>query len=638
MVRRLLVENPAAIEERPGGQWLPALAARCGNTELVRYLVEYSRASFDQPEENGRTILHAAVESGNPELVQYLTERVGMSPLTGDCKQLTPYELAEQLRGQKEAEGAGIADGYARIVAYFEQYCGFSLKEAYKNPILTGMHPDPSIVRVGDDFYMVNSSFLFFPCIPISHSRDLIHWEVIGHAITNPEWSGLGELEGGRGYWAPDISYSNGRFYITATYRRNDVPEAAEAYAPNATPYRRQMIVSAERPEGPYSRPVFLEEDGIDPSLFTDTDGKRYLLLNRGARIFEVDPDEGRQLSEAVLLYYGHQKRAPEGAHLLKKDGWYYLFQAEGGTGPGHRISVSRSADLFGVYTPCPYNPILRQQDPGAAIQRCGHGKPVLAPDGMWYMVYLCGRQLEGRYSILGRETALDRITWTEDGWPLVNGLQGPSVLAKKPALPQVAYPPEGKGFGTDGVLSGEWVTVREPEEAFAELREDGLWLKGSRTVLSDRKARNLLLRRQTAFSFTAETVLDAGTLREGQHAGLTCYYDENSYLLFGVFCRGGAFSLRVQEHVDCDTRDSFVTELSGAGEVTLRCETEGLSRRFYRIEGEQKQLLGTLERVTYLCDEGLKKGKRFTGAMVGVYAYTGEEENRVRFAKFTMQ
>lgn len=637
-VRRLLLENPAAIEERPEGQWLPALAARCGDTELVRYLVEYSRASFDQPEENGRTILHAAVESGNPELVRYLVERVGMSPVTGDRELLTPYELAEQLRKQKEAEGGEEADGYARIVDYFERYCGFSLQDAYKNPILTGMHPDPSIVRVGDDFYMVNSSFLFFPCIPISHSRDLIHWEVIGHAITNPEWSGLGELEGGRGYWAPDISYSNGRFYITATYRRNDVPEAAETYAQNATPYRRQMIVSSERPEGPYSKPVFLEEDGIDPSLFTDTDGKRYLLLNRGARIFEVDPDEGRQLSEAVLLYYGHQKRAPEGAHLLKKDGWYYLFQAEGGTGPGHRISVSRSAELFGVYTPCPYNPILRQQDPGAAIQRCGHGKPVLAPDGAWYMVYLCGRQLEGKYSMLGRETALDRITWTEDGWPLVNGLQGPSVLAKKPPLPQAVYPSEGDGFGMDGRLSREWVTVREPEEAFAELREDGLWLKGSKTALSDRRARNLLLRRQTAFSFLAETVLDAGTLREGQNAGLTCYYDENSYLIFGVFRQNGACLLKVQEHVDCDTWDSFVTELSEAGEVTLCCETEGLSRSFYRRTGEQKQLLGTLERVTYLCDEGLKKGKRFTGAMVGVYAETGAEENRIRFADFAVR
>lgn len=150
----------------------------------------------------------------------------------------------------------------------------------YANPIRHGFFPDPSIIRVNDDYYMVNSSFIFFPCIPVSHSTDLVHWQIIAHAVLNPDWSELGALDSGRGYWAPDTSYDNGRFYITATYRHND----------GGAILRRQMIVSSERPEGPYSKPVFIEEDGIDPSLFHEN-GRHYMLLNRGARIFELSED-----------------------------------------------------------------------------------------------------------------------------------------------------------------------------------------------------------------------------------------------------------------------------------------------------------------------------------------------------------
>ena len=625
MVRRILIENPACIDDKPDGLWLPYLAARLGQTDIVKYIVEYSRASFNETDENCRTMLHFAVESGNLELVKYLTEKVGLSPLAGDSNLITPYELAAEL-------------GHSVLVHYFEEYCGFSLADSYKNPILTGMHPDPSIVCVGDDFYMVNSSFVFFPCIPISHSKDLIHWEVIGHAITNPAWSGLGHLEGGRGYWAPDISYYDGKFYITATYRQNDTVDDVDSYAWNATPYRRQMVVSSERPEGPYSEPAFIDEDGIDPSIFTDDDGKRYMLLNRGARIFEISPDGKKQLSEAKLLYYGHNKRAPEGSHLLKKDGWYYLFQAEGGTGMGHRISVARSRELFGNYEPCPFNPIMRQEDPKQVIQRCGHGKPVCTPKGEWYMVYLCGRQVDGKWSLLGRETALDKITWTADGWPMVNNLQGPSALAKKPELPAFEAPEASSEFGGQP-LGPQWVTVREPEENFAEVREDGVYLLGSRDDLCEVSARNLLLQRQKFFNFSAETKLSFAPLQDGQDAGMTCYYDENTYLKFGVFRNGGKTILKVQEHVDNDTWDSFAVELPDAEkEIVLKCDTKGLERTFsYRqCEASEDKFIpvGTLLNVYYLCDEGIKRGKRFTGAMIGVYVHGDDVRVPIRYFK----
>lgn len=628
IVQQILIENPSKIEERPSGIWLPFLAARLGREEIVRYFVEYSRASFNERDADNRTILHYAVESGKLSLVQYLTERVGNSPVDGDIHRKTPFQLACE-RNLKHIE------------AYFEEFCGCSLDQMYQNPILTGMYPDPSIICVGEDFYMVNSSFIYFPCIPISHSRDLIHWQTIGHAVTNPEWAELDNLEGGRGYWAPDISFYQGKYYITATYRLNDTGNV----------YRRQMVVSSEKPEGPYSKPVFIDEDGIDPSIFTDDDGKRYMLLNRGARIFEISPDGKEKCSEAKLLYYGTQKRAPEGAHLLKKDGWYYLFQAEGGTGPGHRITVSRSRELFGIYKPCPYNPIMRQKDEHAAIQRCGHGKPVQTPNGEWFMVYLCGRQIDRKYSILGRETALDPITWTADGWPIVNQLQGPSVLQKKPRLPEYIFEEPQKAFWESGILSPEWVTPRPPEPDAIHFYDGCLRLKGSSQPLSTKAARNILLCRQKHFCFTFQADIRLPEMKEGQECGITCYYDENTYLTFGFIKEKEQIQLQIKEHIGDQNRSYPITTDIKFQENTLyklQVETNYLKRSFFLakcsmssnegIEKKQEnknqsnELCLVLSDVNYLCDEGLSVGKRFTGAMVGLYAYSGKAELYVDF------
>ncbi|MGN1149069.1 MAG: family 43 glycosylhydrolase [Lachnospiraceae bacterium] len=618
-VERMLIENPPVIDEKnEEGLPMSFVAARTGNLSIVKYIVEYSRASMNVVDDRHRNILHYAVLSGNLELVRYLVERVGMSPVSGDSDLITPYELAHN-------------SGFTDIEAYFAKVTGFAYEEAYRNPIRTGFYPDPSIVRVGEDYYMVNSSFVFFPCIPISHSTDLIHWEIIGYAITNPEWAQLDELEGGRGYWAPDISYYKGRFYICATYRLNDT----------GTVYRKQMVVSSEKPEGPYSKPVFLDEDGIDPSIFTDDDGRRYMLLNRGARIFEISEDATRQISPATLLFYGDQKRAPEGPHLLKKDGYYYLFEAEGGTGPGHRITVSRSRELFGIYEPCPYNPIMRQQDEQAAIQRCGHGKPVQTQNGDWYMVYLCGRMVDGAYSILGRETALDPITWTADGWPIVNGLKGPSVLQKKPVVANSVCFHENdkwnKLFGEGDRLSLEWVTPRPPVKDGVRMQEGILSLTGSRLPLSDVGARNILLRRQEHFSFTAGTCMLTGSMAEGQEAGLICYYDENTWVSCGLLQDRDGLVVQVHEHIGDEDHFHGKKQIVGKIQtIEFKVETEKLERTFYyNADGEGWKEAASLPNVYYLCDEGLKKGKRFTGAMLGVYAYAGEENFVSDFLNF---
>lgn len=605
-VKTILEENPPRIDEVDDeGRLMTFLAALSGDFQILRYVVEYSRASMNIYDAAHRNILHYGTLSGNPEIVKYLVERVGMNPLAGDLNLVTPFDLARE-------------KGYKKIEEYFAKVCGGGLEQMYRNPVRTGMFPDPSIVRVGEDYYMVNSSFIFFPSIPVSHSKDLVHWKIIGHAVTNPEWAALDNLEGGRGFWAPDISYHDGKFFVTATYRLNDT----------GTVYRKQFIMSSEKPEGPYSEPAIIDEDGIDPSIFVDDDGRKYMLLNRGARIFELNRECTKQISQAELLFYGDNKRAPEGPHLLKKDGYYYLFEAEGGTGPGHRITVSRSRTLKGVYEPCPYNPIMRQWDEGAAIQRCGHGKPVMTQNGQWYMVYLCGRMIDGKYSILGRETALDPITWTADGWPVVNGLKGPSNLNLLPDLLRQDEEDFREDF-EDGALSLNWMTPRPPEEGSIEVRDGKLRLRGSMYPLSDTRCRSVLVQRQKDFVFKASTAFLAQGIGEGQGAGITCYYDENTYLTYGVVKEQERFWLRVTEHIDTEDRISLerdiTEELNGRCEIRLLVSTRYLQREFFYEAGDQEQNLGVLDNVYYLCDEGLKKGKRFTGAMIGVYAYSGQ-------------
>lgn len=635
-VKKILTENPSCIDEKTEDQIpLCLYAAKAGGFPIVKYIVEYSRASMNTVDGENRNILHYAAMTGDVSLNRYLVERVGMDITSGDRNLVTPYQIAWE-------------NGHKELLSYYEKQVGWPYGKMYHNPIRTGMFPDPSVVRVGGDYYMVNSSFIFFPCIPVSHSKDLIHWEIIGHAITNPAWAHLDELEGGRGYWAPDISYDDGTFYITATYRLNDT----------GTVYRRQIVVSSDRPEGPYSEPSVINEDGIDPSIFHE-DGRHYMLLNRGARIFELSGDCKSKISEASLLYYGSQKRAPEGPHLLKKDGYYYLFLAEGGTGPGHRITVARSRTLMGNYEPCPYNPIMRQTDEKAGIQRCGHGKPVCTEDGKWYMAYLCGRTIGKGYTLLGRETALDPITWTPDGWPIVNNLKGPSVLQAPPVwtlqteeseMPSAADGPAALGTyaaahdrmaqvsAFQKGLPKDFMTPRPPEKDGIRFKDGNLILKASAHPLSTIQARNILLRRQSAFCFRAEAELTAPALTEGQEAGITCYYDENTWVCFFLSKNQETYFLQVREHVGKEDIDHRIEKLGDpAGRrLLLGVDTDYLERSFYyAVAGESVKTAEKLSDVHYLCDEGISMGKRFTGAMVGMYGYAKEEPLYIEFINF---
>lgn len=557
--------------------------ARAGQACVLRSLFQAWHLYSADPDAQGRTVLHHAAVSGDAETVRFAMDVLGFDPLAADKSGVTPLDLAAQASRKDACEL--LAD---RL--------GFTLKETYRNPLLRGFHPDPSIVRVGNDYYLVNSSFVFFPGLPVYHSNDLIHWSLIGHAAENLEYSGLGGLPGGFGFWAPDISFFNGRFWVVATLRRNTVP------------YRLQMITSAENPAGPWSKPKFLPLDGIDPSIFNDADGRRYILLNPGAIMAEID-QEGNLISEPEMIYFGSARIKPEGPHLLLKDGWYYLFLAEGGTGPEHMETVLRSRSLRGPYESCPFNPILSRKNPFSPIGRSGHGKLVSTPDGRWYMVYLCGRSVEG-CTVMGRETALDPVIWTKDGWPMVNNLKGPSCLQKLP-FPVSAVPDVP-------VEKSDWISPRSDYHSFASFRGLDILMQCGADP-SEISGTSLLLIRQSEACFRYTAQVDMAQTLIGDFAGLAGYYDERSFFLFGLRKKQTGCTLEVVEQIGEERKQHLLRTLK-ASSVCLAVEGKGLSRTLYLCSDQKKELLLTL-RTDYLSDEGLTEGKRFTGATLGLAA-----------------
>ena len=510
----------------------------------------------------------------------------------------------------------------------------------YNNPVQRGFFPDPSVIRVGEDYYMVNSSFEYFPAIPISHSKDMIHWHVIGHAITNPDYLDLTECRNSHGIWAPDIEYADGKFIIMATYRLN----GDGARGNNVL--RRQLMVTSDKPEGPYSEPAWLEVDDIDPSLFIDPkDGQKYMVIAAGARLVPISDDCTKVLGEPRVAWAGTGERCPEGPHMMYKDGYYYAILAEGGTGYGHGINVARSKELFGEYEPSPYNPVLRQFDPDALLQRCGHGKLVQDQNGKWWCYYLAGRPNKGHYSTIGRESALDPVEWTEDGWFIINNRKGPSLEQEGPDIPEVKWERNLFDDFDSDKLNLEWEFVRRPDAGSYSLTQRPgffrIWTRDGR--LDEIRSKNTLLRREQELCYLAETKLFFNPTKDGEQAGLTCYYSTVTYARASVCYENGKkiqvvinrnhgeelmAEISLQENV-CTLKNSDAQECAP---IWLRVCVEYLNRTFYySLDGENWIKIVTLENCIYLCDEGVPDDpKRHTGTLVGIYANNGGCGSRI--------
>ena len=501
----------------------------------------------------------------------------------------------------------------------------------YRNPILSGYYPDPSVLRVADDYYLINSSFTNFPGLPLFHSRDLATWTQVANVISRPSQANFEGLRSSRGIYAPDISFDKGVFYVVTT----------------CVDCGGNMVMTATRPEGPWSEPVKLAFGGIDPSLFWDADGKVYLVGNdapaekprydghRAIWVQEFDPGALAVKGGRTLLVNGGVDISTkpiwiEGPHIFRRGSYYYLIAAEGGTGDNHSQVVLRSTSVRGPFTPYPNNPILSQRklDPARPnpVTSAGHAKFVQTPGGQWWATFLATRPYQdGMYNI-GRETFLLPVTWKDD-WPLVleDGKAIPFV-ADRPVLPAQARPqlPLSGDFGYadefDGArLADAWIGVRTPATPFHRLEAGRLVLE-PRGQLGDLQATPAFLaRRQQHHIATVSTSLRFRPAHEGDRAGLVAYQSDASHLFYGISRVGGrdVLALYVRDKADAD-RLLASTPLDGDA-IGLEIHADGGRMRFsYTTDGVKRVLRDEVD-ATFL---STSKAGGFTGTIIGPYVW----------------
>ncbi len=396
-----------------------------------------------------------------------------------------------------------------------------------KNPIMPGFYPDPSVCAVGEDYYLVNSTFAYFPGLPVLHSRDLVRWEQIGNVMDRASQLPLEGAGHSQGLFAPTIRWYEGTFYVICT---------------NVS-HGGNYVVTAEKPQGPWSEPHYLEgADGIDPSLFFDNDGKCYYIGTHpnpeGCRydgdwyiwIQELDLNTWKLVGERKDVWNGALRGVhwPEGPHLYRKGDYYYILHAEGGTGPEHAVSVCRSKDIWGPYENNFCNPILTHRHLGQAypVKYVGHGDLFRTPAGEWYMTMLAVRPLEG-YTTMGRETFLAKVTWEND-WPVVNAGVGRLTDQVEINLPQWlpeqapdSFTSPGKGrnalpgsdrsydFTRMAALGHEFLYLRNPELSHYTLEAGkGLYLTATSVTLKEQGSPSYVGIRQQHHAFRMETAL----------------------------------------------------------------------------------------------------------------------------------
>lgn len=494
----------------------------------------------------------------------------------------------------------------------------------YKNPIIPGFYPDPSICRVGEWFYLVTSSFEYFPGIPLFKSRDLVNWEQIGHCLTRESQLNLYKVFKSGGVYAPTIRYSNGRFYMVTT----NVPDGGNFY------------VYTDDIEGEWSEPVSLDIGGIDPSLFFDRDGKTYIMTNEGTDgtfghivLAELDIETGEILTDHIEIWKGTGGMWPEAPHIYFRDGYYYLMIAEGGTSYGHMVTISRSKDIFGPYESCPHNPILTHRErPNSPIQATGHGDLVEDNNGGWWIVFLGVRPSNINMHHLGRETFLAPVTWSEDGWPVVNNFKD---IELEMDVDSSTIQNFEKSYETidcfkDENLAQYWNYIRNPQEGNYEWG-NGLILTGSEVTLSDVGNPVFLGRRQQHFSFRTLVEIDLTTLIEGDEAGITAFYSDEHHYDLHITVRGGLKCLEVRKVV-ADINTVTYSEVIEMDKILLSIKAD--KKRYFFGYGKNEAFLKYVERgrTQLLCTEVATA--KFTGTYIGMYAYS-RTQTPVTFNKF---
>jgi xylan 1,4-beta-xylosidase len=506
---------------------------------------------------------------------------------------------------------------------------------SYFNPILPGFYPDPSIVAVGADYYLVNSTFSFFPGLPVFHSTDLVQWTQIGNAIDRPSQVDFSKLEISRGLYAPAISFHKGTYYIVNT---------CVACGGN-------FVITAKTPAGPWSDPVWLPFEGIDPSLFFDADGKAYMVNNgmpqepprydghRAIWLQEFDPAAGKMVGGRKVIVDGGTDIAKkpiwiEGPHLFKKDGWYYLICAEGGTGDQHSEVVFRSKTIWGPYRSYEGNPILTQRDLPTdrpfPVTSTGHAQLVATADGKWWSVFLGTRPYGDDLYNTGRETFLLPVTW-KDGWP---------VILKKGA--PVPYSQSGLASGMVGwdtlpngnfayadlfdgpALSPQWLFVRTPKEKWYAISDHTLSVAARPVAIGSDGQPAFVGRRQQHGAAEVSIGLQFTPDRDGARAGLVAFQNSTAFYFLGLARESGQTNVCVSRRFGASEPENGATlkcAPAPEGKIWLKMAVRG-GRIDFSTSTDRKSW-SVLLRDADATILSTKRAGGFVGTVIGPYAYS---------------
>jgi xylan 1,4-beta-xylosidase len=524
-----------------------------------------------------------------------------------------------------------------------------------QNPILPGFHADPSICRVGQDYYIATSTFEWWPAVRIHHSRDLVHWRHHSYAVTRTSQLDLKGHPDSTGIWAPCLSHAHGQFWLIYT----DVRSMIGAYKDT-----HNYLVTAPSIDGPWSEPVYMNSSGFDPSLFHDNDGRSWFLNQQwihhpdkhpfnGILLQEFDRNSARLVGPVKNIYRGTPLGVVEGPHLYRRKGWYYLLTAEGGTFYEHAVTLARAKNIDGPYETLPGNPLLTaHQQPTDGLQRAGHASLVQTVNDEWYLAHLCGRPLErsgpnaalnkpengyaNLHCNLGRETALQRLHWRDDDWPEIEAgphqaKNTPRMQVPAPALPAAPWPAEPERDDFDApTLSAHLNSLRLPVDvrwlSLSE-RPGHLRLRGRESLMS-LFSQSLVARRQQHFNCRVQTQLDFEPEHFAQMAGLVAYYNtsNHAYLHVSADPESGARLLRLSVNRDGSLTEPVTPVAIGPGAIELRVEFKHAQYQFafrmaHGTAGGAWLDIGPALDTAMLSDEA---ATRFEGSFARSFGFTG--------------
>lgn len=505
----------------------------------------------------------------------------------------------------------------------------------YINPVISGFYPDPSICRVGDDFYLVNSSFEYFPGIPLFHSSDLINWEQIGHCISKSDNLTLRQgVPNSVGIYAPTIRYNNGIFYVITTNVAYGGKDEGNFFVWTTNPYKE------------WSKPVFIDLPGIDSSLYFDDDGKVYytgafdngIFMNELEFIYDYD-DKGeisdiscKVLPKREFIWRGTGGNDPEGPHIYKINGWYYLMISEGGTEFCHMITIAKSRDIWGPYEACPRNPVLSNRSTSLPIKGAGHMDIVCDKFGDWWGVCLGNRPITYPFKHnLGRETFLVPMYWDDDGWPVIgrNGLLDEKIESDRKLLEgvvQKSQTEEGKSFYDDfkgNVLKNDWNVIYNTALKYVASDEEngGLFLYGTKNSITSSDEMAWVGYRQKHHRFVAETCVDIENLENGSEAGITIYMNNRHHYELAVIEQNGEKWIFLRRQIGSLIGTDMIKK-TDCKRLKIRLQAlvgeDGINKyRFSFNEGGEWIKAGEGE-ADYITTE---VGGRFTGNYIALYA-----------------